>query len=58
METRSCMFVDIATMKPRYGIKVLNKGKLADAGDSSGKFGFDTPEERNTKRDEMKDKEL
>lgn len=58
METRSCMFVDITTMKPRYGIKVIHKGEWVDAGDSNGRFGFDTPEERNAKRDELEGKEL
>jgi hypothetical protein len=52
------MFVDITTMKPRYGIKVIHKGEWVDAGDSNGRFGFDTPEERNAKRDELEGKEL
>lgn len=58
METKSCMFVDMTTMKPRYGIKVLHKGKWVDAGDNNGRFGFNTPEDRNAKRAELKDKEL
>lgn len=56
MKTKPSMFINTKTMTPYYGIKVLHKGEWVDAGDSNGRFGFKTVEERDTKRKELEAK--
>lgn len=55
MRTQATTWVDIKNLTERYGIKIFHPVHgWINAGDSDGMFKFDTVEERDIKRAELR----
>lgn len=54
MRTKEANFLNTETTDIQYGIKVFIDNKWIHAGDSKGVFSFDTKEDRDIKRKEVR----
>jgi hypothetical protein len=58
MKTRNCNWFNTETKKQQFGIDVFHNGKWMHCSDNNGLLLFDSEEERDEKRKELRSKEI
>jgi len=58
MKTQATQWFNTKTMKPVYGIKVKHEGKWLNAAENGKPLLFDSEEERDRKRKEIRNRPL